>query len=108
MLAYQILLLPNFPTSKSPTTYVKDRCTMNGTKAGEESPSSTESGLDKDIPMDVLGDDRNVEATPRENDVSTAPNDAQAGVKNIEAVSMTWTKWGLIAAYARSVKSEVL
>lgn len=28
-------------------------------------------------------------------------DDAQAGVKNIEAVSMTWTKWGLIMAYTR-------
>lgn len=27
--------------------------------------------------------------------------DVQAGVRNIEAVSMTWTKWGLIAAYLR-------
>jgi len=81
---------------------------MNRTNTREAPSSLTESGLDKDIPMDVLGDDRNVEATSRENDVSTAPNDAQAGVKNIEAVSMTWTKWGLIAAYARSMKSEVL
>jgi hypothetical protein len=35
---------------------------------------------------------------------ATASSDgAQAGVKNIEAVAMTWTKWGLIAAYARLV-----
>jgi hypothetical protein len=26
-------------------------------------------------------------------------NTIQAGVQNIEAVSMTWTKWGLILAY---------
>ncbi|TVY83694.1 Siderophore iron transporter mirC [Lachnellula suecica] len=32
-----------------------------------------------------------------------APNNAQAGVRTIEAVSMTWTKWGLIAAYLRFV-----
>ena len=31
---------------------------------------------------------------------SPTPQDAQAGVKNIEAISMTWTKWGLIFAYA--------
>ena len=28
-------------------------------------------------------------------------NDAQAGVKNIEAVATIWMKWGLTAAYAR-------
>lgn len=28
-------------------------------------------------------------------------SEAQAGVKRIEAVSMVWTKWGLIAAYLR-------
>ena len=30
---------------------------------------------------------------------SFSPDDAQAGVKNIEAVSQTWTKWSLIVAY---------
>ena len=31
-----------------------------------------------------------------------------AGVENIEAVFMTWTKWGLIAGYARSVDGIVI
>lgn len=44
-----------------------------------------------------------MEATSQEAGSTTATDDAQAGVKNIEAVSMTWTKWGLIAAYARFV-----
>ncbi|CZR66843.1 probable major facilitator protein MIRC (siderophore transporter) [Phialocephala subalpina] len=30
---------------------------------------------------------------------TSSSNNAQAGVKNIEAVVMTWTEWGLIAAY---------
>ena len=34
--------------------------------------------------------------------VSTSESDdAQEGVRTIEAVSMTWTKWGLIFAYMR-------
>ena len=32
---------------------------------------------------------------------STPDEDAQNGVKNMEAVAMTWTKWGLIFAYMR-------
>ena len=31
---------------------------------------------------------------------SLSSYDAQHGVKNIEAVSQTWTKWALVAAYA--------
>ncbi|PQE09180.1 siderophore iron transporter mirC protein [Rutstroemia sp. NJR-2017a BBW] len=59
---------------------------------------------------------RNDEAASRENGVSSnaksnedmqedvgfhdaRSNTIQAGVQNIEAVSMTWTKWGLILAY---------
>lgn len=30
---------------------------------------------------------------------SLSSDDAQTGVKRVEAVSLTWTKWGLIAAY---------
>ncbi|TGO74045.1 hypothetical protein BELL_0313g00120 [Botrytis elliptica] len=40
---------------------------------------------------------------PNEKDIETAHNDignaTQAGVQNIEAVSMTWTTWSLIIAY---------
>ncbi|KAK6595771.1 major facilitator superfamily transporter [Botrytis cinerea] len=40
---------------------------------------------------------------PSEKDIETANNDignaTQAGVQNIEAVSMTWTTWSLIIAY---------
>ena len=32
--------------------------------------------------------------------------EAQAGVKNMEAIASSWTKWGLIVAYCRyGVKS---
>lgn len=35
-----------------------------------------------------------------EDDQSSLASDAtQTGVKNIEAVSQTWTQWSLIAAY---------
>ncbi|KAI6713780.1 hypothetical protein JHW43_003720 [Diplocarpon mali] len=30
----------------------------------------------------------------------TAPQNAQAGVRNIEAIATTWTAWGLVIAYA--------
>lgn len=30
---------------------------------------------------------------------SLSSDETQTGVKNIEAVSQTWTKWSLIAAY---------
>lgn len=36
---------------------------------------------------------------------TSSSNNAQAGVKNIEAVVMTWTEWRLIAAYLRYVES---
>lgn len=39
-----------------------------------------------------------------QSDGAASSDGAQAGVKNIEAVAMTWTRWGLIAAYARSVR----
>ncbi len=42
-------------------------------------------------------------ARPEAQDLEENPaanDDVQAGVKNIEAVSKTWTKWGLIAAYS--------
>lgn len=38
---------------------------------------------------------------------STPDEDAQNGVKNMEAVAMTWTKWGLIFAYMRYVSTPL-
>ncbi|KAG4432025.1 hypothetical protein IFR05_012489 [Cadophora sp. M221] len=38
---------------------------------------------------------------------STPDEDAQNGVKNMEAVAMTWTKWGLIFAYLRHVTTVI-
>ena len=52
------------------------------------------------IPLDTFGRARDVENNPLGNNASPTPRDAQAGVKNIEAVAMTWTKWSLIFAYA--------
>jgi hypothetical protein len=68
--------------------------------------SSSTSALDNTngVPMKDVGSNSDVEANSGSSGVSTpASDDAQAGVKNIEAVSMTWTKWALIAAYARFV-----
>jgi hypothetical protein len=80
---------------------------MNYTQSGETSASSRNFVPGKDIPLSdlgALGAGTDVEATSRETGASTAPNYTQAGVKNIEAVSMSWTKWGLISAYARFVE----
>ncbi|KAG9236867.1 siderophore iron transporter-like protein [Amylocarpus encephaloides] len=52
----------------------------------QESPHSY-GAIDHDVGVASIGSDH-------------YSNDVQAGVKNMEAVSMTWTKWGLIAAYA--------
>lgn len=35
----------------------------------------------------------------RSSDEESMESEAQAGVKQIEAISQTWTKWSLIAAY---------
>ena len=37
---------------------------------------------------------------------SSSLDDAQIGVKNIEAISQTWTKWSLIFAYLGYVDSS--
>jgi hypothetical protein len=87
--------------------YVKTRFKMNYTHSGETSTSSGNFLPGKHIPLSdlgALGAGTDVEATSRETGASTAPNYTQAGVKNIEAVSMSWTKWGLISAYARFVE----
>jgi hypothetical protein len=78
------------------------RSKMGGNLSGEASASSSNNLGDlkdmQDIPLDI-------EANSVANSCAAAPpsGNVQAGVKNIEAVSMTWTKWGLIAAYARCV-----
>lgn len=77
---------------------------MNHTDSGEGSSSSSRVGHEKDISLDALGGRRDVEANSVGSGATTASNDTQAGVKIIEAVSMTWTKWGLIAAYVRFVE----
>jgi hypothetical protein len=61
----------------------------------------------KNVPLNKLfkmdsGVSRDIEANSAGTDIATS-GCAQAGVKNIEAISMIWTKWGLIAAYVRLV-----
>ncbi|KAL9019249.1 MAG: hypothetical protein Q9185_003494 [Variospora sp. 1 TL-2023] len=36
---------------------------------------------------------------PADDDRSSLSSDDQIGVKNIEAISRTWTKWSLVCAY---------
>jgi len=79
-------------------------------KDSDDAPSSN-SNLDawKDISLDNFGDDtRDVESNSSGSSATATSSSVQAGVKNIEAVSMTWTKWGLIAAYARFVEGICL
>ncbi len=78
---------------------------METNNTGGGSPSSTRFERTKDIPLDGMDDNQDIEVNSRESGTETNLNEAQAGVQNIEAVSMTWTKWGLIAAYARCVES---
>lgn len=58
-------------------------------------PASVGSGS-TDIHIDTIEKNGDVEA-------NASALEVQAGVKNIEAVSMTWTKWALIVAYVRFV-----
>jgi hypothetical protein len=77
---------------------------METNDTGGGSLSSTGFERTKDFPLEGMGDNQNIEVNSRESGAETNLNGAQAGVQNIEAVSMTWTKWGLIAAYARFVE----
>ena len=79
---------------------------METNDTGGGSPSSMGFERTKDVPLDSMGDNQDIEVNSRESGDETNPNEAQAGVQNIEALSMTWTKWGLIAAYARFVESH--
>ncbi len=79
---------------------------METNDTGGGSPSSTGFEGTKDVPLDGMGDNQDVEVNSRESGSEKNLNEAQAGVQNIEAVSMIWTKWGLIAAYARSLKGH--
>ena len=60
-------------------------------------------GVGKDIPSanqstSLLDDHADDDHADDESSISSS--DTQTGVRNIEAVSQTWTKWSLIAAYA--------
>ena len=56
-----------------------------------------------DASLHTLGEIRDVEDDSVGTNASPTPRDVQAGVKNIEAVSMAWRKWGLIISYARYI-----
>lgn len=93
----------------STVTIYRSRLEMVRHQSREDSSSPTNFGVEKEketeIPMQKMGvgqRNQDVEASSNPSDDPDA-DDAQAGVKNIEAVSMTWTKWGLIFAYLRFV-----
>jgi hypothetical protein len=75
---------------------------MNSSHKGEP-VLSNQDGFQKERSFAESGHGRDFEATSLDGSGRSTLSSAQAGVKNIEAVSMTWTKWGLIAAYARFV-----
>lgn len=89
---------------------------MDRANPGDISSTSIldDGGIDtglKDIPMqDIINpESRDIEANSSSINKDShhsedSGDDTQAGVKNIEAVSMTWTKWGLIMAYIRYTK----
>lgn len=53
------------------------------------------------LDVEIIGPERDVERDPIDivNGNEGSEEDAQEGVKAIEAVSKAWTKWGLIIAY---------
>ncbi|CZT03512.1 probable major facilitator protein MIRC (siderophore transporter) [Rhynchosporium agropyri] len=70
-----------------------------------EAPASTErSDRSNSISANGESDTKDVERVDAKSipssGASNSDGSAQNGVKNIEAVSMTWTKWGLILAYS--------
>jgi hypothetical protein len=79
---------------------------MKTNDTGGASPSYTGFERTKDVPLDSMGDNQDIEVNSRERGAETNLNEAQAGVQNIEAVSITWSKWGLIAAYSRFVEGH--
>lgn len=66
------------------------------------SSSVAETMLEGSIVLWTLGRNNDADQTS-DSSGSSSTDDAQDGVRNIEAVAMTWTKWGLIAAYVRYV-----
>jgi hypothetical protein len=44
--------------------------------------------------------------SPRSSSTGDTDSDVQGGVRRIEAVSRTWSKWGLVIAYMRLVSSH--
>jgi hypothetical protein len=79
---------------------------MGGNLSSEASASSSSNLGDlkgmQDIPLDIEAN-----SVANSGAAASPSGNVQDGVKNIEAISMTWTKWGLIAAYARYVNDVV-
>jgi hypothetical protein len=82
------------------------RSKMGGNLSSEASASSSSNLGDlkgmQDIPLDIEAN-----SVANSGAAASPSGNVQDGVKNIEAISMTWTKWGLIAAYARYVNDVV-
>ena len=57
----------------------------------EATSSNARTDVDKDAAV--------VDHAPYEDDSSISSDQTQDGVKRIEAISQTWTKWSLIVAY---------
>lgn len=74
--------------------------TMRSQNRGGESLASADARRKEDVEMHPLADE------PHEEDESDSDSDqsAQAGVKRAEAISTTWTKTGLYAAYLGCVR----
>jgi hypothetical protein len=74
------------------TSHVNNQHDGNATVTSETSTQQTDVGLAKDVERASL---------------ASSTSSAQDGVKRIEAVSMTWTRWGLVFAYIGYVYTYV-
>lgn len=81
------------------------RSQVNST--GSESLSSANGRRKEDVEMQPLADDPPNEAHDSDSDTESDMS-AQAGVKRAEAISSTWTKMGLYAAYLGCATSHPL
>ena len=76
-----------------------DRNSFGSSGDISSAPNHHDDKVLKDTPLHRFGKVRDAKSNSLGSNANPTSRDAQAGVKNIEAVSMTWTKWGLIAAY---------
>ena len=56
--------------------------------------------IDQDVPATMQPQDKgHAYVRDADDQFSLSSSEPQAGVRNIEAISQTWTKWSLIVAY---------